>query len=97
MLIPQQKLATPSLSEIVNSAKLNNLDTEKYFPNGYWTPSARAAIKLLLDQLKVQEVLLPAFTCKVVLNAIKLASTKPVLFDSGMLTDYKELKDKIKG
>ncbi len=75
--------------------------------NIYWTGSGREALKQILLHLKTKKkteneinktlkVGIPAFTCHVVLDALKRADTQPIFYDSGIVANKNEIKKIIK-
>jgi dTDP-4-amino-4,6-dideoxygalactose transaminase len=57
-----------------------------------WTSSGRAALKHILQSENVKNVGVPAFTCHVVLDAIKRSGKNPVVFDSEEVASVEDIK-----
>jgi dTDP-4-amino-4,6-dideoxygalactose transaminase len=73
----------------------------------YWVGSGREALKQILLHLKTKKkteneinktlkVGIPAFTCHVVLDALKRANVEPIFYDSGIIANQDEIKKIIK-
>lgn len=60
-----------------------------YLPLGkrQWVSSGRNGLYLVLRQISRKTVLLPAFTCEVVLDAVQRAGKKAAFIDSGVVLD----------
>jgi dTDP-4-amino-4,6-dideoxygalactose transaminase len=95
MLISQQKL-TPRLRDFIGKTNKNIVRqylSKEYF---YWTGSGREALKQILLNIGKKRVGVPAYTCHVVLGAVKRAGCVPVFYDSGVVADIKDIKKVIK-
>ena len=102
MLISQQKI-TPQIGDFLSLFRRENLEILfKYLPqkNHYWVGSGREALKQILSHLSVKNGLkkvgIPAFTCHVVLEAVKRAGGEVVFYDSGIVSSVEEIKKIIK-
>ncbi len=60
-------------------------------PYQYWTGSGREALRLVLSHCHVEKgisrVGVPAFTCQVVLDAVRRSGCTPVFYDSGVVAE----------
>ncbi len=102
MSVPHQKLAV-SPRDILAGAwhqdgKLQNFLPERNFN---WAGSARAGIRKILEVHESKKVLLPRFTCDVVLDAVRLAGAEPTFteddFDTIIIAhNYGFMEDPIK-
>jgi len=104
MLISQQKI-TPRITDLLavfrkQSQIVSPNTIRKYIPNQhlYWTGSGREALKQILLNVreKGSRVGMPAFTCHVVLDAVKRADCQPVFYDSGVVAEIKDINKIIK-
>lgn len=97
MLLSQQKI-TPKLSDLLTifSSKKHNYKEvmRRYFPNKHlhWTGSGREALRQILLNLNYKRVGVPAFTCHVVSDAVKRADKDIIYYDSGIISDVKDIK-----
>ncbi len=95
MLISQQKIAPRILDFFGNK---DRKIIRRYIPNKYlyWVGSGREALRQILINLKGKRVGIPAYTCHVVLEAVKRAGKTPVLYDSSVVADISDIKKIIK-
>ncbi len=92
MLIPHQKL-TVRPGDIFSGFFSKNYDLSKYIPRKMnFVGSGRAALWLILKDENIKSVGIPSFTCKVVLDSILRADTKPDFIDSGIIPDIKDYR-----
>lgn len=65
-----------------------------YLPAGNisWIGSGREALRQILSQVDGEKVGMPAFTCRVVLDAVKRAGKIPIFYDSGVIAEISEIK-----
>jgi len=100
MLISQQKI-TPRFTDLLAVFRkqdqiISSKIVQKYVPNQhlYWTGSGREALRQILVGLREENyrVGIPAFTCHVVLDAVKRAGCLPVFYDSGVIADCNNIK-----
>ncbi len=94
MLISQQKL-TPRLRDFVGFRRkvLHKYILKKYL---YWTGSGREALRQILLNAEGKRVGVPAYTCHVVLEAVRGADCEPVFYDSGVIAEIKDIKEIIR-
>src|SRR3989344_2333579 len=71
---------------------------KRYIPHKHirWTGSGREALRQILLQSDSKNVGIQAFTCHVVLDAIKAAGCKPVFYGSGAVAEIDEIEKIIK-
>lgn len=95
MLISQQKI-TPRLRDFFG--KTDKGVVKKYVPKNYlyWVGSGREALKQILlnvgGNVGGKKVGIPAYTCHVVLDAVKRAGCEPVFYDSGAIAEIKDIE-----
>ena len=100
MLLSQQRIPARILDFFLGNAVRGVL--QRYIPHAhrYWIGSARAGIRHILSQLRVEKhvkkVGLPAYTCQVVLDAVQSAGCEPVFYDSGVVAEIHDIKKIIK-
>lgn len=92
MLLSQQRV-TPKISDVW-SKPIEDSSLDRYIPSGErsWVGSAREGLRQILLQAKVTKVALPAYTCKVVLEAVKRAGCQPILYDAGVVPKVKDIQ-----
>lgn len=95
MLLSQQRI-TPKIRDLVGF-KLKKDYLGKYIPlpYKYWVGSGREALRQILSSIEGRRVGLPAYTCHVVLDAVKSAGAKPMFYDSGVVAELNEIKKMI--
>lgn len=100
MLISQQKL-TPRFKDLVSGFfNKNERIVHNYIPNKhlYWLGSGREALRQILLNIKSEKekkllnVGVPAYTCQVVLEAVRKADCEPVFYDSGIIAEIKDIE-----
>jgi dTDP-4-amino-4,6-dideoxygalactose transaminase len=99
MLISQQKI-TPKWSDLFqifknNYNKCQNKDILKKYlskQHFYWTGSGREALRQILLNLNIKKVGVPAFTCYVVPETVKIAHKEVIYYDSGVIVEFEEIK-----
>ncbi|MBI2151761.1 DegT/DnrJ/EryC1/StrS aminotransferase family protein [Candidatus Woesearchaeota archaeon] len=98
MLLSQQRLSTTALDLVRSLFFKNQKEREevvltKYIshPHRYWVGSGREALRQILLNSGVKTIGVPAFTCHVVLDAVKRAGCLPRFYDSGIVADGKEV------
>jgi len=92
-MLSHQKLTVRATDLIAEKQSLDNI--RKYIGSGKltWTSSGRAALKhILLHEKEAKNIAIPAFTCHVVVDAIKRAGKRPVIFDSGAVADVEDVR-----
>ncbi|HLC91217.1 MAG TPA: DegT/DnrJ/EryC1/StrS family aminotransferase [Candidatus Nanoarchaeia archaeon] len=108
MLLSQQRI-TPRIHDLFSIfglfSRAQEDILEKYIPKKrkYWLGSGREALRqILLDIQKKQKksvpltVGLPAYTCHVMVDAVKQYGSSPVFYDSAILADIKDISRIIK-
>jgi len=95
MLLSQQRI-TPKIKDLVGF-KLKKDYLGKYIPlpYKYWVGSGREALRQILYSIEGRRVGLPAYTCHVVLDAVKSSGAKPIFYDSGVVAELNEIKKMI--
>jgi dTDP-4-amino-4,6-dideoxygalactose transaminase len=93
MLISQQKI-TPKVTDFFNIGNRLGPQIHKYIPkqHHYWLGSGREALRQILLNVPGNKVGMPAYTCHVVLEAVKQAGKEVIFYDSSITADIKEIK-----
>lgn len=104
MLISQQKI-TPDITDFGSIFKKQDKNIiKRYVPHQYlyWIGSGREALTQILLNIGRKKnigqkelgikVGIPAYTCHVVLEAVKRAGCQPVFYDSGVIATVSEIK-----
>ncbi|MBS3124399.1 DegT/DnrJ/EryC1/StrS aminotransferase family protein [Candidatus Woesearchaeota archaeon] len=105
MLLSQQRLSTRPLDlarslffnnkrEVKDSKNKEEEVLNNYIPHQYhyWTGSGREALRQILINLMnsgIKTIGVPAFTCHVVLDAVKRAGCLPIFYDCGIVAEEK--------
>jgi len=96
MLIPHTSI-TPRISDLFGRIEYSRdiKYLKKYIPHKHieWTGSGREALRQILMQSNAKNVGVQAFTCHVVLDAIKAAGCKPIFYESGAVAEVDEIKE----
>jgi len=97
MLISQQKLAV-KLHDLNIFSRTDPKIIHKYIPkrHKYWVGSGREALKQILLKTDGGRIGIPAFTCHVVLDAIKRSKKTPVFYNSSVVSEVDEIERIIK-
>lgn len=101
-MLSQQRL-TPNLNDLfqalLQSPSEDILASYVPHPYRYWTGSGREALRQILVSVGSagkKKVGVPAYTCHVVLDAVKQAGCKPVFYDSGVVAMVEDIQTIIK-
>jgi len=97
MLFSQQRI-TPRWDDLAAAffpQPISSLHRSVELPYHYWTGSGREALRLVLSHCRVEKgvhkIGVPAFTCQVVLDAVRRSGCVPVFYDCGVVVDLVEI------
>lgn len=92
MLLSQQRI-TPRIRDLFTFSPQKGV-LRWYLPEGYkyWLGSAREGIRQILSQKGIKKVGIPAYTCQVVLDAVKKAGCEAVFYDSSVIVEIEDIK-----
>ncbi|MBT3940965.1 hypothetical protein HOD83_02555 [Candidatus Woesearchaeota archaeon] len=89
MLIPTVK----PVASVADLYARKRVSLSKLFrQNYYWTGSGSAAIYLAIKSSGAKRVAVPAFTCYIVVDAIRKAGAKPIFYDSGIVATLSDVR-----
>lgn len=105
MLYSQQRITSKVIDLLPRKADKRILKKYIFHPHTYWLGSGREALRQILLHIskkdietnklkdkKIKKVGIPAYTCRVVLDAVKRAGFTPIFYDSGVISDIEDIK-----
>ncbi len=96
MLLSQQRIAARISDLFTFSSTESVLNGYVAHKNRYWVGSAREGLRQVLLGIRGKRVGIPAYTCHVVLDAVRRAGCEPVFYDSGVIVSVEDIATVIK-